>query len=367
MLRHALTIPSRRTTSFLITLSIAILLTGCISNGNSVLLPEPDGEDAAAEASRNWIDVYFSDPSSPTAQSKRGGPDQPLAEAIDLARLSIDLAVYDLDLWSIRDALINAHRRGVVVRMVTDSDNLDEPEIQDLMDAGIPVRGDRRESLMHNKFLVIDQRDVWAGSMNMTINSAYKNNDNLIHLRSTQLADNYAIEFNEMFVQDQFGAGSPANTPNPELNINGTRIEVYFAPEDQVSAEIIRIIESAEQRIDFLAYSLTSDEIADAIIKQAEAGIQVSGVMEQEQVRSNRGGEYSRFIQEGLDIRLDGNPANMHHKVIVIDGKIVITGSYNFSYNAEERNDENVLVIYDPIIVGLYMEEFDRVYSDTYR
>lgn len=358
-----LTNSSRLSTLIFIHLGLAFVLAGCISNKNSIFLNETEGADANLEANLNWVDVYFSDPLSPTAQTKRGGPDQHLASAIDQARLSVDIAVYDLDLWSIRDALINAQRRGVVVRMVTDSDNLDEPEIQDLVDAGISVRGDRRESLMHNKFIVIDQRDVWTGSMNMTINSAYKNNDNLIHLRSDELADNYTNEFNEMFGQDQFGAGSPANTPKPELEINGSHLEVYFSPDDGVSAEIIRIIESAEQRIDFMAYSFTSDEIADAIIRQAKAGVLVSGVMEKEQVESNQGGEFRRFIQQGLDIRLDGNPANMHHKVIVIDESIVITGSFNFSYNAEKRNDENIVVIYNPRIAGLYLDELERVYS----
>ena len=63
----------------------------------------------------------------------------------------------DLNLWSIRDALISAHRRGVDVRMVTDSDNMDEQEVQEIKAAGIEVLGDRHESLMHDKFVVIDR------------------------------------------------------------------------------------------------------------------------------------------------------------------------------------------------------------------
>ena len=349
----------------LFNLILVFVLTGCIRSENNSSRPQLQTEENDTDPRIAWIDVYFSDPLSPNRQTKRGGPDQHLADAIDQARLSVDVAVYDFDLWSIRDALIDALRRGVVVRMVTDSDNLDEPEIQDLIKAGIPVIGDRHESLMHNKFIIIDRRDVWTGSMNMTINSAYKNNDNLVHLRSTDLAENYTTEFNEMFVQDQFGSSSPANTPKPMVVNNGIQLEVYFSPDDGAAEHIVRIIQSAHQRIDFMAYSLTSDEIAEAIVMQAQAGVQVSGVMEEEQVRSNQGGEYSRFLREGLDIRLDGNPANMHHKVIVIDGKIVITGSYNFSINAETKNDENVLVIFNQEIANKYLEEFNRVYTQA--
>ena len=59
---------------------------------------------------------------------------------------------------------------------------------------------------MHNKFTVIDRLEVWTGSMNYTINEAYFNDNNLIRIRSEQLAENYSTEFEEMFVDDQFRA-----------------------------------------------------------------------------------------------------------------------------------------------------------------
>jgi phosphatidylserine/phosphatidylglycerophosphate/cardiolipin synthase-like enzyme len=162
-----------------------------------------------------WYSVYFSDPGGPNSDSQRGGPDLYLAEAIDQARASVDIALYDLNLWSIRDALVSAHRRGVAVRVVAESDNLDRPEFQDLIAAGIPVLGDRHEALMHHKFAIIDHYEVWTGSMNLTLNGAYHTNNNLIWIRSTRLAKDYQTEFDEMFVDDLFGDASPANTPYP--------------------------------------------------------------------------------------------------------------------------------------------------------
>ena len=87
------------------------------------------------------------------------------------------------------------------------------------------------------------------------------------------------------------------------------------------------------------------------------------GVMEARQVASNTGSDYERFLAAGLDVRLDGNPNNMHHKVLIIDEQVVVTGSYNFSLNAETRNDENSLVIFDPEVADLYLEEFRRVFA----
>jgi phosphatidylserine/phosphatidylglycerophosphate/cardiolipin synthase-like enzyme len=306
--------------------------------------------------------IYFTNPEDPRANSYRGGPDEALARAIDQARLSVDVAAHQLNLWSIRDALLSAARRGVTVRMVVESDYLDEPEVQRLKEAGIPVLGDRRESLMHNKFVILDRAEVWTGSMNFTTSDAYRNDNNLIRIRSAQLAENYSVEFNEMFEQDLFGNNILAETPHPSLTLDGIRLEVYFSPDDGTAVEITRLIQAAQESIYFLAFSFTSDEIAQAITEKAKEGVSVAGVLESSQVLSNIGSEYEYFRESGLDVRLDGNSRNMHHKVILIDERTVITGSYNFSANAEKRNDENSLVIHDPDMAGIFMAEFKRVY-----
>jgi phosphatidylserine/phosphatidylglycerophosphate/cardiolipin synthase-like enzyme len=82
-------------------------------------------------------------------------------------------------------------------------------------------------------------------------------------------------------------------------------------------------------------------------------------------VKTNQGTEYDVFQQYGLDVRLDGNGGQMHHKVIIIDRSIVITGSYNFSASAETRNDENLVIIHSPVIAGYYLDEFQRVYDQA--
>ncbi len=363
--RRAYRSPQTRVGSLLafIVLTMAFFLYRSVSNSSqpvaTPLLPAP------GSSSSEWFSVYFTDPSGPGAESLRGGPDSALAAAIDEARLSVDIAAYDFDLWSLRDALMAAQRRGVTVRMVTDSDYIENDEVQELRDAGIQVLGDRREGLMHDKFVIIDRLEVWGGSMNYTVNDAYKNNNNLIRIRSSRLADNYTTEFEEMFVDDQFGPRSPANTPYPSLSVEGTTIEIYFSPDDGVADQLTGLIQSAQQSIHFLAYSYTSDDIADAMLERARAGIQVAGVFEENQVKSNRGDEYSRLRKAGLDVRLDGNPRNMHHKVILIDGQIVVTGSYNFSASAENSNDENTLVIFNSKIAAQFEDEFARVFAQA--
>ena len=340
---------------------LALTLTACTTQTITPLSPLPTATQIAGTSAQ--IEVFFSDPDDPDADRYRGGPDAALADAVRNAEFSVDAAIYHLNLWSIRDALIAAHETGVQVRVVAESDNRDEIEIQELEQEGIDVVGDRRESLMHNKFVVIDGLDVWTGSMNFTVNGAYRNDNNLIHIRSTKLAENYTSEFEEMFVDDMFGDNADPQTPNPSLTIDGVLVETSFSPDDGTADQIVAAIQDADESIYFMAFSFTSDPIAAALLARAADGVTVAGVFEESQYHSNTGTEYENLLAAGLDVRLDGNQSNMHHKVIIIDGETVITGSYNFSRSAEERNDENTLIIYDPKLAAKYLAEFDRIFE----
>jgi phosphatidylserine/phosphatidylglycerophosphate/cardiolipin synthase-like enzyme len=124
---------------------------------------------------------------------------------------------------------------------------------------------------------------------------------------------------------------------------------------------LIELVQSAEIQVLFMAYSFTDDELAQAILERVQEVVHVVGVLDESQALSNIGREYTRLLENGIDVRLDGNPYGMHHKVIVIDDRIVITGSYYFSNKAKTRNDENTLIIHNPEVAALYRDEFERV------
>jgi phosphatidylserine/phosphatidylglycerophosphate/cardiolipin synthase-like enzyme len=320
------------------------------------------GTPSELASALGWYSLHFTNPNGTSASAYKDGPETHLVEAIEKAQYTIDVAVYHLDLWSVRDALIRADRRGVVVRVVTESGNILERAVIDLEDVGIPVFGDRREHLMHHKFVVIDRLEVWTGSMNFTLKGAYHNNNNLIRIRSSRVAQDYTREFEEMFIEDRFGALSRTDTPFPMLTLDGVWIEVYFSPDDGIAARIREVLNTAKESIDFMAFSFTSDALSEVMVARAIAGVSVRGVVEYSQI-SSAGSEFERFQEAGLDVRTDRNPANMHHKVIIVDAKTVITGSYNFSHSAEVRNDENVLVIHDAGLAYQYLLEFEHLFE----
>src|SRR5215216_7442333 len=84
-----------------------------------------------------WFELYFTDPASPLSPQGTGGVDGPIVEAIDEARLSVDVAAYSLSLNSVRNALIRAHDRGATIRVVMESTNMDRSDPQRMIEAGI--------------------------------------------------------------------------------------------------------------------------------------------------------------------------------------------------------------------------------------
>ncbi len=318
--------------------------------------PEPTGA----------VQVMFTNPHSPDVDlSRRGGLDADLVDAIDRAQQRVDVAAFDFDLASVADALVRADRRGVAVRLVTDSDYETEFGPTTLRNAQIPVVTDDRTAFMHNKFVVIDEEEVWTGSWNLTENGTYANNNNVVIVDSAKLAESYTVEFEEMFEDGAFGASSPDYVPHPLVDLNGILIETYFEAEGNVRERIIELIDGAEESVRFLALIFTDDGIARAIIRSHRAGLTVSGVIEAR--NGNAGGSVFEPLRgAGVDVLEDGNPYIMHHKVVLIDEEIVITGSYNFTANAADNNDENVLILHSPEIAERYLEEFERVYQEAH-
>jgi len=308
------------------------------------------------------ISVWFSDP---LVSKSSGGPETPLVNAIQNANASVDMAIYNLTLPNLSDALIQAHRRGVKVRLVMESEAMDKDVPQKITAAGIPIVGDQKQGLMHNKFTIIDGQEVWMGSMNYTQNSAYTDFNNLVRFQSKAVVRNYQVNFDEMFEQHKFGSDKVPNTPAPRVTVAGSAVETYFSPDDGVLVHVEAEVAKAQHTIDFMAYSFTSDEIADAMLARAKAGVTVRGVFDMSQVKSNTGGEYNRLKRAGLDVYMDGISGLMHHKVIIIDGETVITGSYNFSNNAEKVNDENLVIIHNAQIAQQFLNNFQEVYDSV--
>ena len=321
------------------------------------------------EFNPDWYDIYFTAPTCPPESERTSGLDETIADDISLAQLQVDVAGYDIDAEPIINALIDLEARGVTVRVVTDTDNGDLPGIRRLRRGGISVVEDKRTGLMHDKFIVVDGRYVWMGSLNFTTNGVYCNNNNLVRFDSSRLAANYTSEMDEMYDDQLFGPTSPNTTPKEQLTINGIQVENYFGPEKEISLIISRSVIRAQEEILFMAFSFTDEQIGEAMLGRADAGVVLRGIFET--VGANTSSSYfpdmaqAEMTMNNVTVRTDGNAHIMHHKVIIIDRETVIFGSFNFSDSANRRNDENIIIVHDPTFAGYFIEEFDTVWAEA--
>jgi len=334
---------------------IAVLLAGC------EILPTPGGpaDPAPSQPAEQAIHAYFT---APGDRAARDTLESALLESIDGAQSQIDVAMYNFSLTSAADALVAAQKRGVEVRVVLDSDALDGRAAQRLQAGGVQVLGDRRESLMHNKFLVVDGRVVWSGSLNLTESGLSADNNNFVRIESAGLAKAYGDEFDEMFDLDVFGGGAPTAAGAGDVMVDGTEVEVLFAPDDRPSHRLEELVRQAQDSIDMLAYNFTLNGLRDALVDAQQRGVRVRAVFDESQADA-AGGEYAALRKAGMEVRLDGNDGLMHEKVIVVDGQSVALGSYNFTRSADENNDENLLIVHDAGIAQAYLAEFERIFA----
>jgi phosphatidylserine/phosphatidylglycerophosphate/cardiolipin synthase-like enzyme len=254
----------------------------------------------------------------------------------------------------------------VRVRMVTDSDTVANKDaaiqaaFAKLKTANVPIVEDNRRAIMHHKFTVVDARWLSTGSWNYTDGDTYRLNNNMIIIESPELAANYSNEFAKMFERKQFGPTKDKSLPNPTLTVSGTRIETCFASQIRCADRIVATIATSRSSIRFLAFSFTSDPIAQAMLDRQANGVSLGGVFETTGSDTTFS-EYNKLKERGAEVYTDGNPYVMHHKVIIIDERLVILGSFNFSDNANTSNDENLLIIDNPEIARAFLTEYERI------
>ncbi len=317
-----------------------------------LLTLNPATAHAYYEAADGAIKIYF----------LPGDGGKAINDIINLIRSSkhyVYVAIYDMEDMDIAQALLDAYRRGVDVRIVSDLDTFYDGKsaINLLREKGIPiVMDDRYQDYMHNKFIVIDNETVVTGSANFNERSFLRYNNNVVVIHSRAVALNYYYEFMEMY-SGVFGGGN--TTKHPGTWVGGVYVETYFAPEDDVASHIISLLGKANKTIYFAAFAFTHWGIAKALAGAAARGVEVKGVIESWNAeRGDTAKVYQYLSSHNVSVAMDTNKYIMHLKMFIIDNTTVITGSFNPTYHAQLSNDENIVVMYSPSIGAAYAHWF---------
>jgi len=152
-----------------------------------------------------------------------------------------------------------------------------------------------------------------------------------------------------------------------ELVLSNTPVEVYFSPNGGCTAAIVDHLTNARSEILVQAYSFTSAPIAKALVDAHKRGVKVEVILDKSQ-RSERYTSATFLANMRVPVYIDARHAIAHNKVMIIDRKTVITGSFNFTKAAEEKNAENLLIIQSQELAGKYIENWytHKEHSEKY-
>ena len=319
----------------------------------------------------NSVDNSFSN--GVAAQDINTAINDTIAAYMDLAQNTLDICVYNASDATIAAAINAAYNRGVAVRYIADDDVVNS--MLSSLNSNIPIvyRDPAPAGIMHNKFIIVDANStdnswIMGGSTNWTNpGNLFNDYNNIIFIQDEAVAKAYTMEFDEMW-GGTFGANKSDNTPHKFI-VGGSDVEVYFSPSDQTTNQITKVIESVDYTFEFGLLSFTRDDLAQTIIdKDAQFGVNIRGIIEDV---NTTGSEFANLQTNGVNMRSHMGVSNsFHHKYAIADGNIagsdpiVLTGSHNWSNNAENASDENTLIIHNATIANIYLQEFEKRWGE---
>ncbi|MDD4892476.1 MAG: phospholipase D family protein [Candidatus Rickettsiella isopodorum] len=140
---------------------------------------------------------------------------------------------------------------------------------------------------------------------------------------------------------------------------NYATIQVCFTPGQNCTKEITDVIDAAKKSIFVQAYSFTSSPIAAHLVAAKKRGVMVNVILDKSQTTQKYSA--SRFlVNQHIPCWIDYKPAIAHNKIMIVDEKEVLTGSFNFTKAAQNKNAENLLIINDPTLAHLYLKNWER-------
>ena len=321
------------------------------------------------------IDASYANGFSPEGQSIAEVIAETIAR-IDAAEQTLDVAMYNNNRSDLTNALKNAHNRGVRVRYVA---TIDASNSALLPPPAFPVIYGNTETIMHDKFLVIDanlpdKAWVMSGSLNWTNQNINNDFNNTLFIQDQSLARCYEIEFEEMWgsegdlpnqLNSRFGSNKRDNTPHHFI-IGGRAVDSWFSPSDRTTVHLVETIRTASSEALFATFSFTKDEAGDALVDAFNNNTSVRGMIEN---ISDPGCEIGYLSSVGIDCRPHSRSGDLHHKYGVFDANgsdpMVLTGSHNWTFSAETANDENTLIIHDYRLASLYKAEFEKRWQEN--
>ena len=329
------------------------------------------------------IELYFVNPvkKKHPVNKSINNVSKSLIALINNAETSIDIAAYGFSGQDkIIEALKRAKARGVLIRGVVDDYGTSlYPDTTKMIDEFgfktdifVPIAQRKfdenftrsQSALMHNKFVIIDKKYVWAGSTNISDSCMTYNANNSIVIFSPEIAEIYSKEFIQMYEYNKFHVLKDIVPNKTGINIKpDTEISVLFSPKDKaISRGVLPLIKTSNKSIYISMFYLTNYWITDALIEAHNRGIDIKIIVDATLTKEPKS-QIQKLRTAGIPVKIETWNGKMHQKSAVFDGKYTIVASTNWTGASEYANDENMLIIKNFDIARKQTKEFFRLWK----
>jgi phosphatidylserine/phosphatidylglycerophosphate/cardiolipin synthase-like enzyme len=320
--------------------------------------------------------------------------EQVIVDFLQGARTSLDIAVQELDSEPIAQAILDARWRGVSVNLFLEQDYLrsplrgkppkapapkpgetpeqalkrvqwDEDEtdlaanrriLAALLRSDVEVKGDFNPQIFHQKFVLRDYRNgratspgnpaLLSGSANFTLTDTHRNLNHVFVFRSSSVCRQYELEIEQLKL-GRFGREIHGDVPKV-FDLGGIPTKVLFAPVHTPELEIMKQMLKGEHEVCFAIFTFAgSSGIDDTMLSLARGGMTITGAVDRGQAA--QGWAAPKTMSDPRISLFQPTKASgvrkLHHKLMVIDERIVVAGSFNYTEPANDYNDENIFVL----------------------
>ncbi len=249
--------------------------------------------------------------------------------AIEGANDSIYLVMYSLNDEQVIQALNKKAKEGVDIKVVHDTSTPQKGFKKLRSIKRIPME---MSGLMHQKILVVDQQRVWIGSANFTTES--------LRLHDNLVGSVISPELSQTIVEER---------PTRNFKIGGQLFEFWTLPRDNKEGlpRLLQLINTAEKTIRVAMFTWTHPKLTDAIIAAHNRGVSVEVILDHGQANGVGQKATQSLVNSGVAVYLSSGQKLLHHKCMIVDGKLLVNGSANWTKAAFSRNRDCFFILHD--------------------
>eukprot|EP01101_Sappina_pedata_P008318 TRINITY_DN457_c0_g1_i1.p1 TRINITY_DN457_c0_g1~~TRINITY_DN457_c0_g1_i1.p1 ORF type:complete len:162 (-),score=74.18 TRINITY_DN457_c0_g1_i1:94-558(-) len=148
-----------------------------------------------------------------------------------------------------------------------------------------------------------------------------------------------------------------------DIDLHAPKIaEALFFPTNGDIKRMLQFLKACKKSLDICVFNITDDRIASQILKLHKKGIKIR-VITDDDCSTTQGSDINSLSKSGIPVKMDNSTAHMHHKFAILDGVVLMSGSFNWTRSASAQNNENMFFINEKLLVQPFITEFGRLWE----